>query len=180
MKHIAVFCGSQSGNDELYSQHAIQLGRLLAQHGFTMVYGGGGRGLMGAVANGALEKNGEVIGIIPEHLRSWEAHHQQLEDLRIVPDMHTRKRMMFELSEAAIILPGGFGTMDELFELLTWNQLSLHDIPVYVLNTAGFYSDLFQMMQVMHRNGFLYHNLSEKVRVFDLPEKLMDYLLSVR
>jgi uncharacterized protein (TIGR00730 family) len=91
--------------------------------------------------------------------------------------MHTRKRMMYEWCDAAIILPGGFGTMDELFEMLTWNQLAIHDKPIYVLNSGGFYSDLFQMMQVMHREGFLYDDLSKRVQIFDLPQSLVASLL---
>jgi uncharacterized protein (TIGR00730 family) len=176
MKSLAVFCGSSSGNNELYAVHAKMIGRLLAEGGFRLVYGGGNKGLMGTVANAALEKAGEVIGVIPEKLRSWEHAHQGLTQLIVTDDMHTRKRMMYEMCDAAIILPGGFGTMDELFEMLTWNQLAIHDKPIFILNTAGYYTDLFQMMQVMHGNGFLYDPLDKRVRIFDVPDNLINHI----
>jgi uncharacterized protein (TIGR00730 family) len=112
-------------------------------------------------------------------LRSWEHQHNGLTDLQVVADMHTRKRLMYEYCDAAIILPGGFGTMDEMFEMLTWNQLAIHDKPIFILNTAGYYSDLFQMMQVMYRHGFLYDPLDQRVRIFDLPQAVVDYVMSV-
>jgi uncharacterized protein (TIGR00730 family) len=176
MNSIAVFCGSSAGKNELYALHAKTVGRLLAEGGFRLVYGGGNKGLMGTVANGALERGGEVIGVIPEKLRSWEHAHQGLTQLIVTDDMHTRKRMMYEMCDAAIILPGGFGTMDEMFEMLTWNQLAIHDKPIFILNTAGYYTDLFQMMQVMFRNGFLYETLENRVRIFDVPDNLINHI----
>ncbi len=180
MQAVAVFCGSKSGKNELFEIHARQLGASLAGAGLRVVYGGGSKGLMGAVANAALAAGGVVLGVIPEKLRSWEHQHDGITELHVVPDMHTRKRMMYEWCDAAIILPGGFGTMDELFEMLTWNQLAIHDKPIYVLNSGGFYSDLFQMMQVMHREGFLYDDLSKRVQIFDLPQSLVASLLPKR
>ncbi|HSC53459.1 MAG TPA: TIGR00730 family Rossman fold protein [Phnomibacter sp.] len=179
MKSIGVFCGSKSGTNELFLLHAKQLGSLLARNGITVVYGGGNKGLMGTIANAALAEGGKVIGVIPEKLRSWEHQHDGLSELHVVPDMHTRKKMMYELCDAAIILPGGFGTMDELFEMLTWNQLSIHDKPIFILNTGGYYSDLFQMMQVMHREGFLYDNLEDRVGIFSLPQAIIDHVKSL-
>ncbi len=176
MKSLAVFCGSKNGNNPLFVIHAKQLGNLLALHEYSIVYGGGGKGLMGTVADAALQAGGTVIGIIPEKLRSWEHQHNGLTELHVVADMHVRKKMMYELCDAAIILPGGFGTMDEMFEMLTWNQLAIHDKPIFILNSGGYYSDLFQMMQVMHREGFLYDKLEERIRIFDLPQALVDYL----
>lgn len=176
MRTLAVFCGSKEGKNELFLVHAQQLGKLLALHGYDIVYGGGNKGLMGAVANAALAAGGKVAGIIPEKLRSWEHQHNGLTELLVVPDMHTRKRMMYERGDAAIILPGGFGTMDEMFEMLTWNQLAIHDKPIFILNTGGYYSDLFQMMQVMHREGFLYDILTDRIRIFDLPQAVIDYV----
>jgi uncharacterized protein (TIGR00730 family) len=176
MKSIAVFCGSQSGSHHLFEVHARQLGSLLAGLRIQIVYGGGNKGLMGAVANAALAAGGEVVGIIPEQLRSAEHQHNGLTTLTVVPDMHTRKKMMYQLCDAAIILPGGFGTMDELFEMLTWNQLAIHNKPIYILNTLGFYSDLFQMLQVMHTQGFLYDKLEERIRIFDLPQSFITFL----
>lgn len=173
IQSIAVFCGSKNGNNDLFAIHARQLGRLLAEGGYRLVYGGGGKGLMGAVADASLAAGGTVFGVIPQHLRSWEHQHDGLTELHVVPDMHVRKKMMYELCDAAIILPGGFGTMDELFEMLTWNQLAIHDKPIYVLNSGGYYSDLFQMMQRMQQQGFLYDPVSERVGIYDLPQTLM-------
>ncbi len=180
MKSLAVFCGSKSGTNDLYLLHAQMLGKELAQHGYRIVYGGGNKGLMGAVANAAMEASGTVVGIIPETLRSREHAHQHITELRIVPDMHTRKKMMYELCDAAIILPGGFGTMDEMFEMLTWNQLAIHEKPIYILNTGGFYTDLFQMIQVMHLNEFLYDPLEKRVQIFNVPDKLIAHLLNTQ
>jgi uncharacterized protein (TIGR00730 family) len=109
---------------------------------------------MGCVANGVLEKGGRVIGIIPELLTGWERQHDGITELIVVENMHVRKRMLYEKADAAIILPGGFGTMDELFELLTWNQLSIHDKPVFILNSGGFYDALLQHMQIMMQEKF--------------------------
>lgn len=176
---MAVFCGSKNGVNDLYAIHARQLGRLLAEENIRLIYGGGSKGLMGAVADAALESGGKVIGVIPEQLRSWEHQHDGLTELHVVSDMHVRKKMMYELCDAAIILPGGFGTMDELFEMLTWNQLAIHDKPIFVLNSGGYYSDLFQMMQRMQQQGFLYDPVSERVGIFDLPQTLMHHVVSL-
>jgi uncharacterized protein (TIGR00730 family) len=176
MNAVAVFCGSKLGKHDLFALHAAQLGKLLAREDISLVYGGGNKGLMGAVADGALSEGGKVVGIIPDHLVAWEQQHLGLTELVVVPDMHTRKRLIYERCNAAIILPGGFGTMDELFELLTWNQLSLHNKPVFILNSAGFYTDLFQMMQVMHHNEFLYDNFYERVKIADTPDGILTLL----
>jgi uncharacterized protein (TIGR00730 family) len=176
MKNLAVFCGSKSGNNELFLLHARMVGKEIGAAGYKLVYGGGNKGLMGAVADAALDAGGQVVGIIPEKLRSWEHAHAGITELVVVDDMHTRKRMMYEMCDAAIILPGGYGTMDEMFEMLTWNQLAIHDKPIFILNTAGYYTDLFQMMQVMHGNGFLYDTLDTRIKIFDVPGNLMDYL----
>jgi uncharacterized protein (TIGR00730 family) len=179
MQAIAVFCGSKNGNNDMFVVHAQLLGQLLAIQGYTIVYGGGGKGLMGAIADAALSRGGKVVGIIPEKLRSAEHQHNGLTKLHIVPDMHTRKKMMYEMCDAAIILPGGFGTMDEMFEMLTWNQLAIHDKPIFILNTMGYYSDLFQMMQVMHREGFLYDSLEKRIHIFNLPEAILQHLATL-
>lgn len=176
MKSLAVFCGSSSGTNDLYLVHAKMIGKIMGSGGYRLVYGGGNKGLMGAVADAALQTGGEVVGIIPEKLRSWEHAHGGLTELIVVDDMHTRKRLMYEMCDAAIILAGGYGTMDEMFEMLTWNQLAIHDKPIFILNTAGYYTDLFQMMQVMQRNGFLYDPVEKRVKIFDVPNNLMDYV----
>ena len=143
-----------------------------AENNVCLIYGGGNNGLMGCVANGVLEKNGRVIGIIPELLSNWERQHDGITELIVVENMHVRKRMLYEKADAAIILPGGFGTLDELFEILTWNQLSIHDKPVYILNSGGFYDALLQHMQLMMQENFLYNPLKEVVTVLSSPEEL--------
>ena len=178
MKSIAVFCGSKCGNNELYALHAKQLGVLMAKHGFRLVYGGGNKGLMGAVANGVMEHGGTAIGVIPERLAEWDHHHRGLSELVVVNDMHTRKRKMYELCDVAVILPGGFGTMDEMFEMLTWNQLAIHDKMICILNTAGYYNDLFQMMQTMEMKGFLHEPLNKRVKIYEGPETLVNDIIN--
>ncbi len=177
MKAIAVFCGSKNGDNPLYLQHAKQTGELLAKYNFMLVYGGGNKGLMGAVANAVMDNGGVVTGVIPEKLAEWEHSHKGITELLVVPDMHIRKRKMYELCHAAIILPGGLGTMDEMFEMLTWNQLSIHDKQVFILDTAGYYASLYEMMQLMHKTGFLHEALDKRVKIFDEPGKLMEYLV---
>jgi uncharacterized protein (TIGR00730 family) len=173
---VAVFCGSQKGNNPIFATHTVELGRLLALAKLKLIYGGGNTGLMGAVANAALAEGGKVIGIIPERLKEWERHHGGLTELVVVPDMHTRKKMMYERSDAAIILPGGFGTMDELFEMLTWNQLKIHDKKIYFLNSAGFYDPLFLHLLHMQKEGFLYDTLEERIHLSDTPAEVLNRL----
>jgi len=171
-KSVAVFCGSNNGNDAIYMQHAKDLGKLLGQHKIQLVYGGGNAGLMGAVANGALEHQGEVIGIIPEMLKLRERHHTGITQLTVVPDMHTRKKMMYELSDAAIILPGGNGTLDEMFEMATWNALTIHNKKIILLNTAGFYNNLIAHINAMQVNGFLHDDWRTMLSVYDTPDAI--------
>jgi len=155
MKRITVFCGSSLGTDELYRHTAFRLGQMLAERGIGLVYGGAKVGLMGAVADGALSRNGEVIGVIPTFLRGKELRHDGLSELILTASMHERKARMDELSEGVIALPGGFGTLDELFEMLTWGQLGLHGKPIGLLDVAGYYAPLMQMVQNMTDAGFL-------------------------
>src|SRR4051812_21360795 len=122
---LAVFCGSRPGKNPVYLQHAKELGHLLAQKNITAVYGGANKGIMGALANAVLEKNGKIIGVMPKLLMDWEIQHMGLTELHEVADMHVRKTMLYEKCDAAIILAGGYGTMDEFFEMLTWNQLNI-------------------------------------------------------
>ena len=123
IRSIAVFCGSKSGNNPLFEEHAKQLGHLLAGKKITLIYGGGNKGIMGAVSNAVLQKGGKVVGIIPSILKDREHHHEGVTELIVVEDMHTRKKMLYERCDAAIVLPGGYGTMDEFFEMLTWNSV---------------------------------------------------------
>ncbi len=155
MKSIVVFCGSSYGNQPVYEEQAILLGRTLAQKGIRLIYGGASVGLMGAVANAALEAGGTVIGVIPRFLNSREIAHIGLNELILVESMHERKAKMNELCDGVITLPGGFGTMEELFEMLTWSQLGLHTKPIGWLNTAGYYDPLNYMVKTMEEQGFL-------------------------
>jgi len=171
-KSIAVFCGSKAGNNQLYTEHATALGYLLAEKNILLIYGGGNKGIMGAVANAVLEKKGQVIGIIPEVILGWEQQHEGISELIVVENMHVRKRMMYEKCDAGIILPGGFGTLDELFEMLTWNQLSIHDKPIYILNTGGFYDSLFEHIKKMLQENFLYSSLEEAFTIVNNPHEI--------
>ena len=168
-KRIAVFCGSKSGSDLLFEQDAKALGRLMAERNITLVYGGGNKGLMGAVANSVMEGGGKVIGVIPELLLAWEHQHEGITELHVVSDMHTRKKMMYDLCDMAVVLPGGNGTLDELFEMLTWNSLQIHIKNIILLNTAGFYDTLVTHLQAMWQKGFLYENWQERLLVYDTP-----------
>jgi uncharacterized protein (TIGR00730 family) len=176
IRSIVVFCGSQKGKNDLYIQHAMELGRLLALLKVELIYGGGNKGLMGVLADSMLENGGKVIGIIPELLTEREHQHKRLTELAVVPDMHSRKKMLFDRGDVAIILPGGFGTLDELFEMLTWNQLGLHDKKIYILNSAGFYSHLHQHLQQAQREGFLYDNLENRIQFCDTPADIFNCL----
>lgn len=173
---LAVFCGSKNGNNPLFVQQAKALGHVLASKKITLIYGGGNKGIMGAVSNAVLEKDGKVIGIIPEILKDREHHHEGITELIIVDNMHTRKKILYEKCDAAIILPGGYGTMDEFFEMLTWNQLSIHDKKIFILNTAGFYDHLFAFVQTMQSEDFLYDKVEDKLVVLESPEDLAKYL----
>ncbi|PZP49871.1 MAG: TIGR00730 family Rossman fold protein [Pseudopedobacter saltans] len=155
MKSIAVFCGSSLGSPKTYAEQAFQLGKTLAKNNITLVYGGANVGLMGAVADGAIENGGKVIGVLPHFLQEKEIGHPHLAELILVDNMHQRKTKMNELSEGVIMLPGGFGTFEEFFEMLTWAQLGLHKKPIALLNTEGFYDELLQMFDTMVEKGFV-------------------------
>ncbi|TWF39021.1 hypothetical protein FHW36_106245 [Chitinophaga polysaccharea] len=155
MKSIVVFCGSSGGNNPAYLQQATLLGAALGQRQITLVYGGAKVGLMGAVADGALQAGGKVIGVLPHFLQQKELAHGGLTKLILVDTMHERKTKMNELCDGVIALPGGFGTMEELFEVLTWGQLGLHKKPIGLLNVNGFYDNLIALSHHMSQQGFL-------------------------
>jgi len=169
---LAVFCGSKKGNNPVYSQHATELGRLMAANNISLIYGGSKKGIMGAIADTIMINGGKVIGVIPRILIDWEHQHEGITELLVVDDMHVRKRKMYELCDAALILPGGFGTLDEMFELLTWNQLSIHDKPIYVLNSDGFYDHLIDHMKFLEQSGFLYEPIDKKMKFLKEPVEL--------
>ncbi|MDR0533298.1 MAG: TIGR00730 family Rossman fold protein [Verrucomicrobiales bacterium] len=155
MKSILVFCGSSSGEDEIYHQEAVRLGGILAQRRIDLIYGGGRVGLMGAVADAALANGGKVIGVIPRFMSSREIAHYDVSELILVDTMHQRKARMHELCDGVIALPGGYGTLEELFEILTWGQLGQHRKPVALLNVNGFYDPLLAFIQSMVDQQFL-------------------------
>ncbi|MBL7964093.1 MAG: TIGR00730 family Rossman fold protein [Flavobacteriales bacterium] len=176
--NIAVFCGANTGTDPAILQAARTMGRTIAERGMGVVYGGGHVGLMGAVADAALEAGGKVIGVIPGFIVEKELAHQALTELIIVRDMHERKMRMHELSQAVVALPGGFGTMDEVFELLTWRQLGLHAKPIGVLNVNDFYTPLLEQVARMERDGFL-HGPTRILAARDV-EGLLDIVVANR
>nr|NQU89885.1 TIGR00730 family Rossman fold protein [Bacteroidota bacterium] len=153
MKSICVFCGSSIGSSINYKLKARNLGKVLSHQNITLVYGGGNIGLMREIADSVLESNGEVIGVMPRHIVDKEVAHQHLTHLHIVDNMHQRKAMMAELSDAFIALPGGYGTIDELFEVLTWNQLEIIDKPAGLLNIDGYFDHLL---------AFISHSVEKK------------------
>ncbi|MBB6004938.1 TIGR00730 family Rossman fold protein [Arcicella rosea] len=155
MKNILVYCGSSFGQNEIYKSTAKNLGKLLAQQSLRLIYGGGSGGLMGVVADAVLENGGEVTGIIPSFMEAWEVQHKGLTECIVVDSMHVRKQLMAERADAVIALPGGWGTLDELFEILTWRQIGLHKMPIGLLNTNGFYDDLIVMLNKMVTEGFV-------------------------
>lgn len=155
MKSIVVFCGSSEGNEPLVLDSAYQLGATIASRNLKLVYGAAKIGVMGKVAQGALDKGGEVIGVIPEFLKLKEVFHPELTQLITTESMHERKLIMHELSDAVITLPGGFGTLEELLEIITWAQLGLHQKPIGLLNIDGFFDHLLLMLETMVTKGFL-------------------------
>lgn len=174
MKRVTVFCGSSFGTDEIYKTQAILLGNKLAEENIGLVYGGANVGLMGAVADGVLEKGGEVFGVLPNFLRSKEIAHDHLTELFLVETMHERKTKMNDLCDGVIALPGGFGTLEEFFEMLTWAQLGLHKKPIAILNIDGFYNSLITFIQTTVDKGFLKQVNQDMLIVSDNIEDLLD------
>ncbi|HEX6222906.1 MAG TPA: TIGR00730 family Rossman fold protein [Chryseolinea sp.] len=180
MKSVTIFCGSSNGTDPVYRSRAVSLGRILANEGIEVIYGGAKVGLMGAVADAVLSAGGKVTGIIPRFLRSKEIAHEGLTKLVMVESMHERKTQMHEMSDGIIALPGGFGTLEELFEMLTWAQLGLHKKPIGLLDINGFYDHLKLLLKNMVANGFLkeinYNMLLISDDTNDLLGKMKSYV----
>lgn len=174
MTGLAVFCGSSSGTDPVYRKQAALLGQILAKRGIRIIFGGGRVGLMGVLANAALEAGGEVTGVIPGFLQIKEVAHQKLTEMITVDSMHERKALIERRSDGAVALPGGYGTMDELFEMLTWGQLGLHQKPVGLLNIHAFFDPLLQMMDKMVDQGFLRPDYRNLIISADDIESLLD------
>jgi uncharacterized protein (TIGR00730 family) len=176
MNSICVYCGSSDKINPTYTEAAYELGKVIASREITVVYGAGSTGLMGAVANGALENGGEVIGVIPEIFNTPNLAHQGLTRLEIVEDMHKRKARLAEISDAFIALPGGFGTFEELFEILTWAQIGLHKKPVGLLNVRSYFDPLMTAIDFACSEGFIYNEHQALFTAADNPATLLDAL----
>lgn len=179
-RRICVFCGAFPGLKVAYRQAAEELGRLLAKSSIGLVYGGGRVGLMGTLADAVLEAGGEAIGVIPQSLFQRELGHQSIKDLRIVGSMHERKALMEELSDGFIALPGGFGTLEELFEMITWLQLGVHGKPCGLLNIEGYYDTLLQFLDNVSSEGFLTNTDRQLLLADSNPKTLLDLVLSFK
>jgi uncharacterized protein (TIGR00730 family) len=180
MRRLCVFCGSSAGTQMVYADHARRLGQLLAAHSLGLVFGAGHKGLMGVLADAVLRAGGEAIGVIPHALVEREWAHSSLTELHVVATMHERKALMADLADGFAALPGGLGTCDELFEILTWAQLGLHTKPIGLLNVAGFFNPLLAWLDHTVREGFVPAENRRLLLEADDPERLLDQLLHYR
>jgi uncharacterized protein (TIGR00730 family) len=178
MKKIVVFCGSSAGNSDVFKKRSFELGVYLASQNIDLVYGGAQVGLMGAVADGVLIKGGKVTGVIPDFLAAKEIRHHHLTEMIVVKSMHERKLLMSELCDGVIALPGGFGTLDELFEMLTWAQLGLHQKPIALFNIDGYFNDLIHFVNKVNENGFISDTHRNMIIVDDNEERLINKMKS--
>ncbi len=177
MKSICLFCGSSKGSDPAYLDSAYKTGKILAENGIEMVYGGGNVGLMGMAARGSLENDGKVTGVITEKLMDMEVGHKGLTEMRVTTSMHERKSLMNELSDGFIVLPGGIGTIEETFEMFTWYQLGDIVKPIGILNISGFYSELINFLKHVVSEGFLRKEHLEYLIVENEPGKLIEKII---
>jgi hypothetical protein len=173
---LAVFCGSKVGLNPVFGDHARELGKIMAAKDIRLVYGGGSAGIMGIIADSVMVDGGQVTGFIPKILLEWEVQHRGITELIICDDMHERKRRIYSVCDAAIILPGGFGTLDELFEIVTWNQLTIHDKHIFILNSGGFYNHLIAHIEMMKKEQFLYEEALKRITILDDPSAFLNYL----
>lgn len=173
MKNVCVYCGSRKPQKAEISNQAHQLGAGIASRDWTVVYGGGKVGMMGIIADAALESGGEVIGVIPTHLKKAEVVHLGLTKLHETQDMHTRKALMESLSDAFVVLPGGFGTLDEFFEILTWRQLGIHRKPIFLVNIDGYFNGLMQFVDQALSEDFI---RKESTQLFSVVESVDECL----
>lgn len=167
---VCVYCGSRPGKHPIYQQHAEQLGTLLAQQNWRLVYGAGDVGLMGSVARSAQSAGADTFGVIPTHLMKWEVGKTDLTRFIVTENMHERKKVMFMNSDAIVVLPGGAGSLDELFEVLTWKQLKLHDKPIFLLNSDGYWQPLLDLLNHVVDQGFADPSLLGFFTTVDTPE----------
>jgi uncharacterized protein (TIGR00730 family) len=176
MKSLLVYCGSNPGSNPVYKETAIALGKELVARNISLIYSGGSLGLMGTIANTEMENGGEVIGIIPSFLDKIEVGHPNLTEIHVVESMHERKALMEQMCDSIIKLPGGYGGMDELFEILSWSQLGLHNKPVGLLNVNGFYVPLVAQLDLMVREGFLKRPNKEIIKVSDSVAEVFELM----
>jgi len=176
MKHVAVFCGSNFGEDPAYLAAAKSLAYAIVESDMKLIYGGGAVGLMGAVVDHVLDLGGEVIGVIPQKLADAEVAHKNLSTLHVVDTMHQRKALMAELADGFIALPGGIGTLEEIIEVFTWTQLGFHSKPCGILNVNGFYNKLHDFLSDMSTAGFLKNSHLESLLIREEPDVLLDAL----
>ena len=173
---MCVFCGASSGNDPAYAKASHDLGAMMAERGIRLVFGGGHVGMMGLVADAVLGAGGEAVGVIPEHLVEREVGHDRLTELHVVDTMHSRKQKMFDLSDAFTILPGGIGTLDETFEILTWRQLGLHGKPIVLLSVGGYWRPLQELLGAIVKAEFAPTATADLFAVAASPEELFELL----
>lgn len=175
---VCVFCGSRDGSNPKYKLAAIELGYLLSQAKLRLVYGGGNLGLMGAIASSAQKNNCEILGVIPKHLMNKEVGKTDLSNLIVTKSMHERKTLMYNESDAIMILPGGVGTLDEFFEILTWSQLGLHKKPIILLNIDGFWDPLLKLLSHQIKCGFMDKSINKLFSIVETPKKAISYLIN--
>ena len=178
LKNICIYCGSSDHTDEVFLQAADAMGEALAERGMTLVFGAGRTGMMGRVAAAVLANGGQAVGVIPRIFETPELMHNGLSELHVVDDMHTRKAMMIEMADAFIALPGGFGTFEELFEVLTWSQIGLHSKPIGVLNVADYFTPLLDLIEHARTQGFIYKEHRQLLISESQPDVLLDGLNS--
>ena len=172
IRSLCVLCGSRDGIDPAYRQAAVRLGQALAERGVRLVYGGGSIGLMGIVADAVLTAGGEVVGVIPDFLIRYEVGHRRLTDLVVTDSMHDRKRRMFEMADAFVVLPGGLGTLDETFEIITWKQLRLHNAPIVILDVNGYWAPLKALIDAAISAGFAHEAVADLFSIVATPDEV--------
>lgn len=178
-RSLCVFCGSRFGDDPTFKAEAQTLGKLMAENGIRLVYGGGSVGLMGVVADSVMKAGGTVLGIIPDFLHDKEVGHEGLSELVIAPSMHERKKRMFDESDGFVVLPGGLGTLDETFEILTWKQLNLHQKPVFILDTGNYWAPFDALVKATINNGFASESALDLYSIEQSAQAIIDQTTSL-
>ena len=177
-KKILIYCGSSKGHNPVYAEQVVKLAQALHAHGCQVIFGAGSVGLMGVLADEFLRLGGHAIGVIPQFMEPWEVKHKGLPELHVTDTMHTRKALMADMADGVIAMPGGFGTLDELFEILTWKQLDLHEMPVSVFNINGYFDHQLKQIQHMVDEGFLKQPNMDALQVESDPDKLADWIMA--